>query len=88
MIDRDDQDLSQWRIKVEVEQMDLSCSSSSLWILEDGEKENNVQYCNEKSTEKDVFYSHEHMIDIKFKNKVKQIYPNSQSNGRNAGLLQ
>jgi len=70
MIDRDDQDLSQWRIKVEVEQMNLSCSSSSLWILEDGEKENNVQYCNEKSTEKDVFYSHEHMIDIKFKNKA------------------
>ena len=67
-MERDDQDLAQWRIKVEVEYMNLHCSSSSLWLLEDGEKTNKVEYCNEKTTE--VFNSHEHLINIKFKNKV------------------
>eukprot|EP00091_Calanus_sinicus_P009855 TRINITY_DN228_c0_g1_i3.p1 TRINITY_DN228_c0_g1~~TRINITY_DN228_c0_g1_i3.p1 ORF type:complete len:289 (-),score=94.20 TRINITY_DN228_c0_g1_i3:93-959(-) len=70
MMDRDDQDLGQWRIKVVMEEMNLPCSSSSLWLLEDGERTHNVQYCNEKKAET-VFYSHEHMIDIKFKNKAK-----------------
>jgi len=68
MVDRDDQDLGQWRIKVVMEEMNLPCSSSSVWLLEDGEKPHNDQYCNEK-TEETVFYSHEHLIDIKFKNK-------------------
>jgi len=71
MIDRDDQDLAQWRIKVVVEEMNLYCSSSSLWILEEAEKVHNVEYCNEKTTSKTVFYSHEHMIEIKLKNQRK-----------------
>jgi len=70
MMDRDDQDLGQWRIKVVVEKMNLPCSSSSMWLIEDGEKPHNDQYCNEKM-ESNVFYSHEHLIDIKFKNKGK-----------------
>ena len=70
MMDRDDQDLGQWRIKVVMEEMNLPCSSSSVWLLEDGERTHNIQYCNEKKAET-VFYSHEHLIDIKFKNKVK-----------------
>jgi len=70
MMDRDDQDLGQWRIKVVVETMNLPCSSSSMWLIEDGEKPHNDQYCNEKM-ESSVFYSHEHLIDIKFKNKGK-----------------
>jgi len=70
MMDRDDQDLGQWRIKVEVVKMNLPCSSSSMWLIEDGEKPHNDQFCNEKS-ETSVFYSHEHLIDIKFKNKGK-----------------
>jgi len=68
-LERDDQDLAQWRIKVVVEYMNLHCSSSSLWLLEDGEKTNKVEYCNEKTTE--VFNSHEHLINIKFKNKAR-----------------
>merc|ERR1712123_391607 len=51
-----------------MEEMNLPCSSSSVWLLEDGEKPHNDQYCNEK-TDETVFYSHEHLIDIKFKNK-------------------
>ena len=78
MMDRDDQDLGQWRIKVVMEEMNLPCSSSSLWLLEDGERTHNVQYCNEKKAET-VFYSHEHMIDIKFKNKVRSNEPNLQN---------
>ena len=73
LVDRDDQDLGQWRIKVVMEEMNLPCSSSSVWLLEDGEKPHNDQYCNEKTGEK-VFYSHEHLIDIKFKNKVSLWY--------------
>ena len=72
-LDRDDQDLGQWRIKVVVEEMNLPCSSSSLWMLEDGERSHNVQYCNEKNTAAQEFYSHEHLINIKFKNKVVKI---------------
>ena len=60
-----------------MEEMHLPCSSSSVWLLEDGEKTHNVQYCNEKKAET-VFYSHEHMIDIKFKNKVNSNEPNLQ----------
>jgi len=70
IMDRDDQDLGQWRIKVTIEEMNLPCSSSSMWLIEDGERSHNDQYCNEKK-ESDVFYSHEHLIDIKFKNKAK-----------------
>jgi hypothetical protein len=69
MMDRDDQDLGQWRIKVVMEEMNLPCSSSSVWLLEDGERPHNIQYCNEKKA-KTVFYSHEHLLDIRFKNKV------------------
>ena len=69
-LERDDQDLGQWRIKVVLEEMNLHCSSSSLWLLEDGETTHNVQYCNEKTTAAEVFYSHEHLINIEFKNKV------------------
>jgi len=70
MVDRDDQDLGQWRIKVVVEKMSLPCSSSSMWLMEDGERPHNDQYCKEKmESTGDVFYSHEHLIDIKFKNK-------------------
>ena len=77
MMDRDDQDLGQWRIKVVMEEMNLPCSSSSLWLLEDGERTHNIQYCNERKAET-VFYSHEHLIDIKFKNKVKSKKQNLQ----------
>ena len=77
MMDRDDQDLGQWRIKVVMEEMNLPCTSSSLWLLEDGERTHNIQYCNERKTET-VFYSHEHLIDIKFKNKVKSKKQNLQ----------
>ena len=69
MMDRDDQDLEQWRIKVEIERMNLHCSSSSMWLIEDGERTHHDQFCNEKN-ESTVFYSHEHLIDIKFKNKA------------------
>ena len=86
MMDRDDQDLGQWRIKVVMEEMNLPCSSSSVWLLEDGERTHNIQYCNEKKAE--VFYSHEHLIVIKFKNKVNskeqnfqiQLWENSRPN--------
>ena len=77
MLDIDDQDLGQWRIKVVMEEMNLPCSSSSVWLLEDGERTHNIQYCNEKKAET-VFYSHEHLIDIKFKNKVKSKKQNLQ----------
>ena len=69
-LERDDHDLGQWRIKVVLEEMNLYCSSSSLWILEDGEKIHNVKYCNERTTAAKEFYSHEHLINIEFKNKV------------------
>jgi len=70
-LERDDQDLGQWRIKVVFEEMNLHCSSSSLWLLEDGEKTHNVKYCNEKTPAAEEFYSHEHLINIEFKNKAR-----------------
>jgi len=70
-LDRDDQDLGQWRIKVVVEEMNLYCSSSSVLVMEDSEKTKRIRYCNEQVTETTEFYSHEHLITIKFKNKGK-----------------
>ena len=70
-LDRDDQDLGQWRIKVVVEEMNLYCSSSSVLVMEDSEKTKRIKYCNEKAMTSKELYSHEHLITIKFKNKVK-----------------
>ena len=70
-LDRDDQDLGQWRIKVVVEVMNLYCSSSSVLVMEDSEKTKRIKYCNEKAATTKEFYSHEHLITIKFKNNVK-----------------
>jgi len=69
VLDRDDQDLGQWRIKIVVEEMNLHCSSSYLLIKEDSEKTRRVKYCNEEDTGSKVFFSHEHLISIVFKNK-------------------
>ena len=71
VLDRDDQDLGQWRIKIVVEEMNLHCSSSYLLIKEDSEKTRRVKYCNEEDTGSKVFFSHEHLISIVFKNKVR-----------------
>ena len=38
--------------------------------MERGEETHNVQYCNEKTNAAEEFYSHEHLINIEFKNKV------------------
>ena len=70
-MDRDDQDLGQWRIKVVVEEMNLFCSSSSVLVMEDSEKTKRIKYSNEQATTTKELYSHEHLITIKFKKKVK-----------------
>merc|ERR1719495_1367415 len=62
--------LSQWRIKMVVEEMNLHCSSSYLLVKEDSEKPRRVKYCNEEQTGSQVFFSHEHVISILFKNKA------------------
>ena len=36
LLDRDDQDLGQWRIKVEVEELSLDCQAAQLTLLEEG----------------------------------------------------
>jgi len=41
------QDLSQWRIKVEVENLEMACSSSNLTVTEEGERVTRVHYCNQ-----------------------------------------
>jgi len=69
-LERDDQDLGQWRIKVVVEEMNLFCSSSSLLVKEDSEKTKRVKYCNEAETVTKEFFSHEHLISLTFKNKA------------------
>ena len=54
-----------------VEEMNLYCSSSSLLVMEDSEKTKRIKYCNGEGGLKDAtFYSHEHIISIKYKNKV------------------
>ena len=72
VLDRDDHDLGQWRIKMVVEEMNLHCSSSYLLVKEDSEKTRRVKYCNEEETGSQVFFSHEHVISILFKNKVRE----------------
>jgi len=67
-ISRDDSDYAQWRIKVEVEEMMMPCSASYLHVIEDGTTRKKETLCNEKRRNK-VFFSHEHLLDIKFKNK-------------------
>ena len=75
-LERDDQDLGQWRIKVVVEEMNLFCSSSSLLVKEDSEKTKRVKYCNEAETVTKEFFSHEHLISLTFKNKVGKVIRN------------
>ena len=79
VLDRDDQDLGQWRIKMVVEEMNLPCSSSYLLVKEDSEKTKRVKYCNEEETGPKVFFSHEHLISIVFKNKVREHKHNPHS---------
>ena len=69
-LDRDDQDLGQWRIKVVVEELNLYCSSSYLLVKEDLEKTRREKYCNEEGGGSKEFYSHAHLLDIVYKNKV------------------
>lgn len=66
-LNRGSQELSQWRIRVEVLDMNMPCSTSSLRILEDAEKVQNKLYCDEKDTNQ-IFYSHSHTLDINFSN--------------------
>ena len=75
-MERDDQDLGQWRIKAVVEEMNLFCSSSSLLVKEDSEKTKRVKYCNEAETVTKEFFSHEHLISLTFKNKVGKVIRN------------
>ena len=75
-MERDDQDLGQWRIKVVVEEMNLFCSSSSLLVKEDSEKTKRVKYCNEAETVTKEFFFHEHLISLAFKNKVGKVIRN------------
>ncbi|XP_023332120.1 uncharacterized protein LOC111704199 [Eurytemora carolleeae] len=68
---KDSQELSQWRIKVEIIDMNLPCSSSGFRIMEDANRRQNVLYCNEKRTtdSQEIFFSHEHFIQLKFANE-------------------
>ena len=90
VLDRDDQDLGQWRIKIVVEEMNLHCSSSYLLIKEDSEKTRRVKYCNEEDTGSKVFFSHEHLISIVFKNKVRdyKCNPHSKCSPHHPGTVQ
>lgn len=76
---RDDRDVAQWRIKVEVEEINMPCSSASLTVEEDGTTKKTVTYCTGRKTK--TFYSHEHLITIKLKNK------NSCMDGDDCGLV-
>jgi len=62
------QDLSQWRIKVEVENMEMPCSSSNLTVTEESERVTRMRYCNEMETS-NIYTSHEHRLLLMLKNK-------------------
>jgi len=61
------QDLSQWRIKVEVEEMEMPCSSSNVTLIEEGKLVKRVHFCNEIKASK-TYTSHEHRLLLLFKN--------------------
>jgi len=63
LLDRDDQDLGQWRIKVEVEELSLDCQAAQLTLLEEGRPKQELCGTRQKS----VYYSHEHMVKLKYK---------------------
>jgi len=62
------QDLSQWRIKVEVEDLEMACSSSNLTVTEEGERVTRMRYCNQMAASK-IYTSHEHRLLLMLKNK-------------------
>jgi len=64
---RDKRELKQLRIKVEILEMNMPCSTSSIRVEEDSAKLTSVQFCNDK--EERVFSSHGHIIALNFKNK-------------------
>jgi len=68
---RDNQEFGQWRIRVDVQELNLPCSSTDLRILEDGNRRQNIQYCEKQNEDhhSHVFLSHEHVVDIEFRNK-------------------
>jgi hypothetical protein len=65
---KDDQEVGQWRIKVEILEMNLPCASSGFRIIEDSSPRINNHHCNEKSSNNSdkVFFSHEHLLNLKF----------------------
>lgn len=65
-VDRSQDDLAQWRIKIEIDSLNLPCDSGYLQIIEDGVQSQNIKICNEKRLDKAGFvYSHAHMISVK-----------------------
>jgi len=60
-------DISQWRIDVEVVDMNLDCDTASVTVLEDVDIPKTYKYCgNNKRT----FYSHEHDLHLTYVNKA------------------
>jgi len=65
-VERPNDDLSQWRIKLEIASLDLDCASGYLQIEEDGEVRRNLKICNEERPDSDGFYySHAHALSVK-----------------------
>lgn len=65
-VDRSHDDLAQWRVKIEIDSLNLPCDSGYLQIIEDGVQPQNLQICNEKRPDESGFvFSHAHMISVK-----------------------
>jgi len=60
-------DISQWKIKVEIIDIDLACSDGTLNLEEDTDPKITEKYCGDK---KKTFHSHEHDLYISYINKV------------------
>lgn len=56
-------DISQWRIDVEMEEMDLNCNEGSVTVTEDVDPPKKYVYCDAKNK---PFYSHEHDLYLDY----------------------
>jgi len=66
ILSRPSSDLSQWRIKIEIEYLNLDCDFGYLQVVEDGEQRQNIKACNgQKQATK--LYSHEHLMSLRLK---------------------
>jgi len=66
ILSRPSSDLGQWRIKMEIDYINLDCDFGYVQVIEDGEQRQNIKVCNshKRNTVGGIF-SHEHLVSLR-----------------------